>query len=101
MGRAFHQSQCATILGPTHSLRLSWADCLSLLPSPGWPAPLPPSLWTSALHFIFDTHHPMDGYPPQVAADLEAKSAFSARQQEAAEAAAEALERSMVRRGLG
>ena len=21
-------------------------------------------LWTSALHFIFDTHHPMDGYPP-------------------------------------
>ena len=24
----------------------------------------PPQTRTSALHFIFDTHHPMDGYPP-------------------------------------
>ena len=28
------------------------------------PPPPPLYLWTSALHFIFDTHHPMDGYPP-------------------------------------
>ena len=37
---------------------------------PHFPPP-PLYLWTSALHFIFDTHHPMDGYPPQVSASAD------------------------------
>ena len=48
---------------------MSWpaSSCRKVTPWAARVAAPPPPLylWTSALHFIFDTHHPMDGYPPR------------------------------------